>query len=175
MQVEWAAMRHSHLGRCLAVADACLCLLLFFPLSVFHWRGTWELQDIYVLPDRFLDSCWVSFGVGANLCTIMLLLQPSLAVLLKPCSPSVYLIVSRLFIYLHGWAVMCYWRGLWNLMDLYLTANWINSTIIYAVCQVLALATSTVRTSVGVPVSIALDTDPDLLAPDTLWKTEVRF
>ncbi|ELT95825.1 hypothetical protein CAPTEDRAFT_177777 [Capitella teleta] len=165
-------MSQSHLGRCLAVVDACLCLLLFFPLSVFHWRGTWELQDIYILPERYLDSSWISFGIGANFCTIMLLLQPSLAAFLKPFSRPTYLIVSRVFIYVHGWAVMCYWRGLWNLMDYYLTENWLNSTVMYAIAQLFAYASTTVRTNVGVPVAIALDTDPDLLAPDTMWKTE---
>ena len=69
---------------------------------------------------------------------------------------------------------MCYWRGAWNLMDLYLTEAWLNSVIIMVVCQIFTFATRTSRNNVGLPVSIPmLDTDDDLLAPDTALKASV--
>ena len=86
-----------------------------------------------------------------------------------------YFVCSRLHLYIHGWAVMCFWRGVWNLLDLYLTEGWINSLIILIVCQIISFVTRTTRTNVGIPVSIMLDTDPDLLEPDTVFKISVSI
>ena len=66
------------LQRCLAVVDAGLCLFIFFPLAIFHWRGTWQLQDIYFLPGNLVDSSWISLAIGANLGLVELLTQPYL-------------------------------------------------------------------------------------------------
>ncbi len=35
----------------LTVLDCLLILVLFFPLAVLHWRGTWGLLDIVVESD----------------------------------------------------------------------------------------------------------------------------
>ena len=33
--------------------------------------------------------------------------------------------------YIFAWGILCYWRGVWNLIDLYFGEGWINSTICY--------------------------------------------
>lgn len=33
--------------------------------------------------------------------------------------------------YIFAWGILCYWRGVWNLVDLYFGEGWINSTICY--------------------------------------------
>lgn len=158
--------------RSLTLVDTLICLLVIFPLSVLHWRGTWQLQDEYFLPDNLLSSSWISLTIGANVCILELLMQPLLQELLAIIDNHVvYILVSRLHLYVHGWAVMCYWRGIWNLLDLYLTPSWINSTVIFGICQLLMLVSQTVRTPVGVPLAVQLDTDPDLLEPDIVFKT----
>lgn len=155
----------------LTIIDNVICLCLIFPLSVLHWRGTWQLQDEYFVPENSISSGWISLTVGANICILELLLQPMLKEHLDGANRYVYVVISRLHLYIHGWAVMCYWRGLWNLLDLYLTAYWVNSVVIYGVCQVTMVVFRTVRTPVGVPLAVQLDTDPDLLEPDIVFKT----
>lgn len=159
----------------LAVVDNLICIFVIFPLSVLHWRGTWQLQDEYFIPDNPLSSGWLSLTIGANVCIIELLLQPLLKEYLSGVNYCTYVIISRLHLYVHGWAVMCYWRGVWELLDLYLTTYWVNSVIIYLVCQLTMIVFRTVRTPVGVPVAIQLDTDPELLEPDIVFKTPVSF
>ena len=61
----------------LAVVDGFLILFVFFPLSILHWRGTWQLQDVYIKPDSYVDSNWIGLGLGLNLCLIELLCQVS--------------------------------------------------------------------------------------------------
>ena len=89
------------LERCLAIADAGLCLFIFFPLAIFHWRGTWQLQDVYFLPGNLVDSSWVSLAIGANLGLVELLTQPYLGGAIrqehKVCKQHYYAIILSCF------------------------------------------------------------------------------
>lgn len=159
----------------LTFADVILSVFVAFPLSVLHWRGTWELQDVYFFPADREKSLWTSFAVGANVCVIELLIQPYLSEKLGNSSRRWYVFVSRLHLYIHGWAVMCYWRGLWDLLDLYLTTGWINAVVVYSTCQLIMVMARTVRTAVGIPISLRLDTSADLLEADLVFKTSVSL
>jgi len=157
----------------LTLGDILISLFVIFPLSILHWRGTWELQDIYFKPEDPVETVWISFAVGSNVCVVELLFQPALIENLDPKRRWLYLVVSRLHLYIHGWAVMCYWRGLWDLCDLYLTEHWVNAVVMYLVCQFTMVVTKTVRTAVGVPSALSLDISDDLLEPDLVYKTPV--
>jgi len=158
----------------LTFGDILISLLIIFPLSILHWRGTWELQDIYFVPEDPVMTVWISFAIGGNVCVLELLLQPLLIEKLNPERRLLYFFVSRLHLYIHGWAVMCYWRGLWDLCDLYLTEHWVNAVVMYAVCQLTMIVTKTVRTAVGVPAALTLDISDSLLEPDLVYKTPVK-
>jgi len=158
----------------LTFADILISLFLIFPLSVLHWRGTWELQDIYFMPQDQVQTFWISFAIGGNVCILELLLQPLLIENLNPERRCLYFVVSRLHLYIHGWAVMCYWRGLWELCDLYLSYHWVNAVVMYSVCQLTMVITKTVRTAVGVPAAVSLDISDSLLEPDIVYKTPVN-
>lgn len=157
----------------LTLGDILISLFVMLPLSVLHWRGTWSLQDVYFTPDDPVQTVWISFAIGGNVCVIELLLQPLLIENLNPERCWLYFIVSRLHLYIHGWAVMCYWRGLWDLCDLYLTDHWLNAVVMYLVCQLTMVLTKTVRTAVGVPAALSVDIDDNLLEPDLVYKTPV--
>ena len=160
-------------SRLLAVTDGFLCLFVFFPLGIFHWRGTWGLQDVYFAPGDEAKSGWISLAFGTVGCIIMPLLQPAIFQRIPADSTKTYFIVSRLFMYVNSWFVMGYWRGVWDLVDYYLTTAWQNSVILYAFCQFVALVTCTARNNVGLPFSIALDTNQDILQPDRLFSLNV--
>jgi len=157
----------------LTVFDTLICVFVVFPLSVLHWRGTWQLQDVYFVPEDLVSSGWMSLTLGANVCLIELLLQPTLAAIIVPRGAWIYVPVSRLHLYIHGWAVMCFWRGVWTLFDHYLGTDWVNAVVTYVICQTVMLLARTVRTPVGVPMALQVDTDPDLLQPDTVFKLPV--
>ena len=158
----------------LTFADISIALFIIFPLSVLHWCGTWELQDVYFTPEDPVKSVWISFAIGGNVCVLELLIQPLLIENLDPKRRWLYFVVSRLHLYIHGWAVMCYWRGLWDLCDFYLTENWVNAVVMYAICQLTMVVTKTVRTAVGVPAGLSLDISEGLLEPDLVYKTPVK-
>jgi len=159
----------------LTVADVALTVFVIFPLSILHWRGTWQLQEVYISPSDFKLSCWVSFAIGANLCIVELLIQPWLKETLSTSSKCTYIVVSRLHLYIHGWAVLCYWRGLWELLDDFGGKGWVLAVILYVIAQSTLILAKTVRTAIGIPVSLRLDTSPDLLDSDLVFKTNVSI
>jgi hypothetical protein len=164
-----------HCKAVLFLLDVFIVLTISFPLSILHWRGTWQLQEYYFFPNDKLNSLWLSFAIGSNVCIVELLLQPFLKEKLSTCQRCVYIIVSRLHLYIHGWGVLCYWRGLWGLLDFYLSPGWVNSIIVFGIFQFLLTVTQTIRTAVGLPVSLRLDTSRDLLEPDLVFKTSVSI
>ena len=159
--------------RLLAVADGFLCLFVFFPLAILHWRGTWGLQDVYFYPQDEAISGWISFTFGAVGCIIMLLVQPHIFQYIPADRKVTYFVSSRLFMYVNSWFVMGYWRGVWDLFDHYLTPHWFNSVVLYGFCQFIALVTCTARNNVGLPFSLSLDTQDDILKPDQLFSVGV--
>lgn len=156
-----------------SILDGFLCLFVFFPLAIFHWRGTWGLQVIYFFPDNLELSQWVSLAIGSVGCTILMFFQPVLFNYVTPSDKVMYYICSRLFLYVSGWTVMCYWRGLWDTLDFYLTVDWKNSMFLYGLAVTLTLLTKTSRNNLGLPFSLAVDTDEDLLKSDTALKVKV--
>ena len=164
----------SCVGRVLACVDGLLCLFIFFPLAILHWRGTWGLQDVYFFPSNHQVSYWTSFAIGSTGCVLLQLLQPSVFACIPDSNVVTYWFSSRFFLYINGWFVMCYWRGAWDLFDFYLTEHWFNSILLFAFCQLVTLVTRTVRNNVGLPFSLALDVEPGILNPDRIFRKDVR-
>ena len=160
----------------LAVLDTALCLFVFFPLSVLHWRGTWDLLDFYVLPDDLFYSSWVTLLTGSGGCFLCYLLQTQLSRCVSYGGSATIRgsLLTRLYMYVFSWAVLCYWRGMWNLMDLYLGEGLPNSVFFYVLSVVLAAIFRSLRTIAGIPMQVQIDTDPELMTePDTRFKIQV--
>lgn len=166
-----------HCGFGLMVADVFISTVIIFPLSVLHWDGTWVLQDEYFFPENEYISTMVSLTLGATVCTFQLLMQPQLAEWVKSDTPAAYIFITRLHLYIHGWAILCYWRGIWNMLDLIFDSNsprFIYIVLcIYIVCQLLMILMRTVRTAVGAPIALRLDTSDNLLEADVVFRTPV--
>lgn len=159
----------------LAVIDTCLCLFVFFPLSVIHWRGTWDLLDAYIIPDDLFYSSWVSFAIGATACFFGYMLQPQLSKWSLGRGRICHGFVVRIYMYLFSWAILCYWRGTWNLMDLYMGEGIPNALLWYGIAIGLSVLFRTSRTIAGIPMQIQVDTDPEFcLEPDTRFKIQVK-
>ena len=159
------------------MADALLSTFVFFPLTVLHWEGTWVLQDEYFFPENSKASTLLSLALGAIVCTLQLLMQPQLAQWLLKQPPVLYFVTTRLHLYLHGWAILCYWRGVWDLLDCFFNLDHplFHHIVlgVYFFCQLLMVFFRTVRTTIGPPVSIKLDFCDDLLEADLIFKVHV--
>ena len=130
------------LWKFLSVVDNLCCLLLLFPLAIFHWRGTWDLLDVYIFPDNENLSSWTTLAIGVNVCVLGYLVQPALLAYLDWQTVRQRILYSttlRVYMYLHGWGVLCFWRGVWNLLDDYLTTHWVNSAVLYTVAICISL------------------------------------
>lgn len=144
---------------------------------------------MYLIPEDFELSSWFSFGIGANLCLLAYLVQPALAAIFESHKMTTevqgstaplftlggikYFALTRAYLYIHSWAAICYWRGVWELIDLYLGKGWVNSLVLYVTCQLITVCTLTVRSILGAPLALQRDTDPDLLRSLTVFRVDV--
>ena len=119
-------------------------------------------------------SAWASFTIGASTSVITQFVQPTLLYMATSNGGLTYTTLCRLHLYVCGLGSLCYWRGVWNLVDLYTGTGWESSLAVYAVWQMLSFVTRTARTNVGLPLSIQLDTDPELLQANTAFNVKVR-
>ena len=156
------------------VADSVLCLLLFFPSMLFYWRGIWDLFGVYVYPDDEPKNHWVTTGIGA--CSIIgYFVYPLLDRLFTSRSGFVYILVSRVALYVYGVFAMAYWRGVWCLADYYLLQfGWEGGAIGLVISHTLLLLLRSSRSAIFPPFSVILDTRDDVLIPATRFQTKVH-
>ena len=103
----------------LAFCDSFVVTLVFSPLVVGFWRGTWTLSDVYLFPDNPAVSAWTSalFGIAVNL--TLYFLQSFFKECLDGCHLAVYVLCSRVYTYVFGVSSVNYWRGVWHLLNVY--------------------------------------------------------
>ncbi|EDQ92743.1 uncharacterized protein MONBRDRAFT_35394 [Monosiga brevicollis MX1] len=110
-------------------------------------RGAWQLLELKLMPDDPVRSAWVSIGIGVVIFTLFFVDQvvrrehgrASLVLLngltysansvpatshipvRSPRPPTLHESIFHTFLLvLVGFATICYWRGLWDLQDLYI-------------------------------------------------------
>ncbi|XP_019619869.1 PREDICTED: uncharacterized protein LOC109466579 [Branchiostoma belcheri] len=100
----------------LCCLDAVINGVVVAPLVVAYFSGTWNLLDIYLIPENFSWSAVASLLIGIALTLLINLLQGVLGSLFAERS-VVFHIVYRLYIYIYGFAAINQFRGLWYLLD----------------------------------------------------------
>ena len=60
------------------VVDRLIAFLWTTHLVVMYWRGTWNLLDLYVIPDDLYVGSWISYIGGILLCVFINSLYPYL-------------------------------------------------------------------------------------------------
>ena len=60
------------------VVDVIISFLLTAHLVVMFWRGTWNLLDVYIIPDDIYIGSWISYIGGILLCVMINSLFPVL-------------------------------------------------------------------------------------------------
>jgi hypothetical protein len=96
---------------------------IIFLSDVFIWRSIWNLIDIYIFPDNFQLSNWVTLIIGLAGYLLTLLLYHYIDL-------SSYLIIILL-----NFSSVFIWRSIWNLIDIYVIpddfelSNWVTLII----------------------------------------------
>ncbi|CAH1261384.1 Hypp2330 [Branchiostoma lanceolatum] len=147
--------------------------LLITPMVVSYWRGTWGLMDRYLLPREPVYSPWVSVGIGVPLLLMLNLLQSPLRRLAgRTDSCVVQHVCHVLYVYVHGFANVNHWRGVWKLLDVY---TGINATSV-VVCAVLAVVVKavmrTLYNTLAPPILVATDFSSDPFTITTRFRTD---
>jgi len=165
--------------------DSALCLFVFFPSMLFYWRGTWDLYGVYFRHDDGALHCsWLTFGLGCG--TIVgYLLQPALHAVLPAALDGdvlktiVYMVTSRLCMYVHGVTAIAYSRGVWTLADYYLDTyfrveRWIGGVVGFVVCYSTLVVLRATQSVIFTPFVVTHDTRLDLLVPSTRFRSKVN-
>ncbi|CAD5119889.1 DgyrCDS8471 [Dimorphilus gyrociliatus] len=156
------------------IVDCFLSSIVFFPMTVIYWRGSWDLLDIYVLPRyskiiRF-GSMYIFglFGIAAYFS------QPLLERQLRNINGTLRGMLCRFYMYAYSWMNMSVWRGGWGVLSEAEGDNWKRSAIVLSVSYFLLVLMRTSRTSMWPPFTVNLDFRPDLLRPTTLMNRMPR-
>jgi len=167
------------------VADSVLCLFVFFPSMLCYWRGIWDLYGVYLYPHDPLRCDWATFGLGCG-ALLGYFYQPALDHLLHHAGlvgggrrgwkgRVVFVLLSRLAMYLHAVTAMAHWRGVWHLANRYIDAVVDRTTGALAglfVCYSSLVALRACHTAIFPPFIVINDLRSDVLVPCTRLQTK---
>lgn len=89
-------------------------------LVVFVWRGVWILFDLYLFPGDREYSAIGSLAIGYAIVTVTFSLQPLMRYMCARLQGLARLIVADGFLLLSFLGTVNVWRGIWNVLDLWL-------------------------------------------------------
>ncbi|KAJ3622343.1 hypothetical protein MTP99_002858 [Tenebrio molitor] len=104
----------------LYVLDCLFSVLVIGTLVVFVWRGAWALIDIFLFPENDVWSAWGSLIVGYSAVAVAFMLQPFMRWLCDRITGVARLLVADIFLILSLIGTINVWRGIWNLLNIYL-------------------------------------------------------
>ncbi|XP_043679486.1 uncharacterized protein LOC122634529 [Vespula pensylvanica] len=120
-------------GWSLYLLDCAFSVGVVGTLVVFVWRGVWILFDLYLLPEDREYSALGSLAIGYVIVVVTFSLQPLMRYVCARLEGLARLIAADAFLLLSFLGTVNVWRGIWNLLDLWLLPNnlvlscWITS------------------------------------------------
>ncbi|XP_046831998.1 uncharacterized protein LOC124430039 [Vespa crabro] len=120
-------------GWSLYLLDCAFSVGVVGTLVVFVWRGVWILFDLYLLPENREHSALGSLAIGYIIVVVTFSLQPLMRYVCARLEGLPRLIAADAFLLLSFLGTVNVWRGIWNLLDLWLLPNnlvlscWITS------------------------------------------------
>ena len=117
----------------LFVLDNLLNAAVIGPMTVFYWRGTWVLLDVYLFPDDQAASGWTCSLIGNVGLICLVYLQQPLAKWVHVDNPLHWMLGYRVYTYVLGSLGVFHWRGVWILLDVYTGINVLSSWITFAI------------------------------------------
>ncbi|KAK2586637.1 hypothetical protein KPH14_011684 [Odynerus spinipes] len=107
----------------LYLLDCAFSVCVVGTLVVFVWRGVWILFDIYLLPEDREHSALGSLAIGYIIVIITFSLQPLMRYVCARLEGLARLIAADICLLLSFLGTVNVWRGIWNLLDLWLLPN----------------------------------------------------
>jgi len=130
--VDYSPTRSSR-ALVLFLADNLLSTAIIAPLVVFHWRGTWELLNVYLLPHDQAASGWICCAIGNVGIVGLVYLQKPLARWLRVDVSLHWILGYHLYTYVLWFLNICHWRGAWVLLDHYTGVSVLSSWTTFAI------------------------------------------
>jgi hypothetical protein len=141
------------------LTDMFISAFIITPFVNIHWRGAWDLLDIYLLPNNERNSAYVSLGIGLLILYIIYLSQNFLQIFYEKYRHNLIgQIMTRLYTLIFAFAYINQWRGLWNLLDL-TSNNWFHLLIETLISIVFLLFMKSIYNLNSAPFIIAIDTE----------------
>ena len=103
---------------CLLVVDQLISGLIFAPLTVLYWRGTWTLLNIGFANHPAIGG-WVSVFIGNIGMVLAAFLQYTLKANVKTSNMISWIFGYRLYSYIVGFFDLNLWRGIWETLNVY--------------------------------------------------------
>ncbi|XP_059476124.1 uncharacterized protein LOC132197087 isoform X2 [Neocloeon triangulifer] len=100
--------------------DCVFSVFVIGSLVVIVWRGTWGILDIILMPEDPNTSAWLSLAIGYGVTVVGFALQVPARIACDKLSGGPRLIVADLYQFLCFCGTVNLWRGIWNLLDIYL-------------------------------------------------------
>ncbi|GLV32535.1 fuseless [Carabus blaptoides fortunei] len=103
----------------LYILDCLFSVFVIGTLVVFVWRGAWILLDLFIYPQDFKWSSWISLILGYTIVAMAFSMQPAMRWLCDRCVGVTRVIVADAFLLFSVIGTINVWRGIWNLLDIY--------------------------------------------------------
>ena len=141
------------------LTDMFIAAFIITPLVNIHWRGAWDLLDIYLLPADARTSALASLFIGLFILYISYLIQNPLQNLYEKHRKNLLgQTLARFYTLFVALAYINQWRGLWNLLDL--TSNqWHHLVIETLISIVVLIIMKSIYNLNSAPFLIGTDTD----------------
>ncbi|XP_054743504.1 uncharacterized protein LOC129248094 [Anastrepha obliqua] len=132
----------------LYVLDTLFSVLVIGTLVVIVWRGVWGIMDITFYPFDRKKSSWSSLILGYTTVFITFVIKPIIRFVCKKIDGILKLIICDMFYFLIFFGAVNAWRGIWNLLDIYLYPDnkilsyWLTHVIPFLVLAALKCSNS---------------------------------
>lgn len=166
-------LKREHPNRYLlfGILDCFISTLIVGPAVIGYWRSVWLLLGLYIFPENPLVSNIISTVLG-NLGHLVFTLSQGF--LKKHLHPSrnkfLFYVCSRFYTAVYAFICVNWWRGPWNLLDLY-TGTEVTSVVFITTISIAALvAMRTLRNVSAAPCGIMLDTAESYFEVVTMFR-----
>ncbi|XP_017467953.1 PREDICTED: uncharacterized protein LOC108360252 [Rhagoletis zephyria] len=103
----------------LYVLDTLFSVFVIGTLVVIVWRGVWGIMDITFYPFDRKKSSWSSLMLGYITVFITFVIKPIIRCVCKKMDGILKLVICDMFYFLMFFGAVNVWRGIWNLLDIY--------------------------------------------------------
>ncbi|XP_044021420.1 uncharacterized protein LOC122861235 [Aphidius gifuensis] len=157
----------------ISLIDIFMSIFLIGPLTIGHWRGTWNLMDYY----NFLSTGWICFSIGSSLHWMFAILRNVLHRKLvekwkfkSSFGRAAYGLLRLMYTYIFCLVCNMQWRGGWLTLDslIGIQNTWIIGSVTF-MCIVFLLILRSSRNLIAPPFIIVID------IPNLTFKFPTRF